>query len=187
MNESRSERTTWYIKVYPYEAMIKVKEATPKADIHRWLMGLFEEPVVKILIKKSNLTKIQAETILIDILAEKMSDFHLKYEDKAKLRLIKSGVSRGAFNRTLAQARKNIIGSIYTVILVGYLGIFESPTLEPYIEIANKIQAYVGAYKETWKNKRISNEHIRLLNMLQEEITRGLQGLSEPRSMSKKM
>jgi len=164
-----------------------LKDSALKSDVQKWLIGLFEDPIIKILIKKSNLTKTQVETFLIDVLAEKISDTQLIYEDKAKLRLIKSGVSRGSFNRTLAQARKNIISSIYTVILIGYLGIFESPRLDPYIQIANKIQAYAGAYKETWKNKRVSNEHIRIVNILQEEIMKGLQGLSEPKAMSKKV
>lgn len=158
-----------------------------KNDVYKWLTGLITDPISKILIKNSALTKIQIETFLIDVLAEKISEKSLKYEEKAKLRLIKSGVSRGAFNRTLAQARKNIIRSIYTVILLGYLGVFEGPRLDPYIEIANKLHTYTEAYKEAWKNKRVNSEHLRIVNMLQKEIEKGLKELSEPKAMSNKL
>jgi hypothetical protein len=164
-----------------------LKESPLKTETQKWLTGLFQDQTVKILAKNSNLTKTQLETILIDILAERISEKRIVYEDKAKLRLLKSGVSRGAFNRTLAQSRKNIIRSIYTLILLGYLGILEDPRLEPYIEIANKIRTYTESYKEIWKNKRTSTEHLRVIKMLQEEIEKGLQGLSEPRSLSEKM
>ena len=138
------------------------------------------------MIKNSNLTKTQVETFLIDVLAEKITEKNIIYEDKAKLRLIKSGVSRGAFNRTLAQARKNITRSIYSMILLGYLGVFETPRLDSYIEIANKIHTYAEAYRATWKNRRPSNEHLRIINMLQKEIEKGLQELTEPKAMSEK-
>jgi len=100
------------------------------------------------------------------------------------LRLIKSGVSRGSFNRTLAQARRNIIRSIYTVILLGYLGIFEDPRLNPYIEISNKIKAYSEKYRELWESGKISREQVRMIRTLQEEIEKGLLALSRPRAMS---
>ncbi len=158
-----------------------------KMEVQRWLTGLFSDPMVKTLAKKSNITKTQLETILIDILAEKISQKKIVYEDKAKLRLIKSGVSRGAFNRTLSQARENVIRSIYTVILLGYLGILESPRLDPYIEIANKMNTYAEAYREAYRDRKKGNEHIRVIKMLQEEIERGLQELSHPKSLSRKM
>ena len=90
-----------------------------KQDVRRWLLGIFRDPIVEMLLKNSQLTKTQLETLLIDILAEKISGKRIVYEDKAKMRLIKSGVSRGSFNRTLAQARMNTIKSIYTIILLG--------------------------------------------------------------------
>ncbi|MEM2027620.1 MAG: hypothetical protein QXG68_05560 [Candidatus Bathyarchaeia archaeon] len=160
---------------------LKVKE-----EIQKWLTGLNNDPIFKILLKNSNLTKVQAETFLIDVLAEKIVEKKIIYEDKAKLRLIKSGVSRGAFNRTLAQARRNIIRSIYTVILLGYLGIFEDPRLEPYIEISNKIRAYSERYRELWETGQVSEEQIKILQTLQNEIEKGLSTLSKPKALSGK-
>lgn len=158
-----------------------------KEEVQAWLMSLNKDPIFKILLKNSNLTKVQAETFLIDILAEKIANKRLVYEEKAKLRLIKSGVSRGAFNRTLAQARKNVVKSIYTVILLGYLGIFDDPRLEPYIEIANKIKTYTEKYREMWETGKIGEDQIKFLQVLQNEIEKSLSNLSRPRALSGKM
>ncbi|MBS7624388.1 MAG: hypothetical protein QXY75_03405 [Candidatus Bathyarchaeia archaeon] len=158
-----------------------------KEEVQRWLTALNNDPIFKILLKNSNLTKVQAETFLIDILAEKIVDKKMTYEDKAKLRSLKSGVSRGSFNRTLAQARKNVIRSIYTVILLGYLGVFEDPRLDIYIEIANKIRAYSERYREIWEKGQIDEDQVKVLQTLQSEIEKSLLTLSKPKSLSKKL
>ncbi|MEM2780213.1 MAG: hypothetical protein QW791_05015 [Candidatus Bathyarchaeia archaeon] len=145
-----------------------------KDIVQQWLKKSLEDPIIKILAKNSHLTKIQLETLLIDVLAENISGKPLKYEEKAKLRLTKAKLSRGAFNRTLKQAEKNVIKSIYTIILLGYLGIFESTKLDPYIEVANKLQEYVEAHK----HKSNREEQIRLLEILREELETSLKKLS---------
>lgn len=137
-----------------------------------------DDPIAKILSKSSNLTKIQLETLLIDILAENIAGKSLKYDEKARLRLLKEEISRGAFNRTLKQAKKNVIKSIYTIILLGYLGIFESTQLDPYIEVASKLQTYIKAYKDILKGKKLTNEHLRIMNMLRKELEASLTVLS---------
>jgi hypothetical protein len=172
--------------MYPHKGLIRLRDATLKAGVHKWLMGLFGDPIVITLTKNSHLTKTQLETFLIDILAEKISGKTIKYEKKAKLRLVKPGVSRGSFNRTLSQARKNIIKSLYTVILLGYLGIFEDPSLDPYVEIANKIRTYTEGYKDAWQSRRERNEHLRIITMLQNEIEKGLNELSTTKTMSER-
>mgnify|MGYP001112629201 CR=1 FL=1 len=174
-----------YIKPYSYKVSIKMSNLVLKDGAKKWLVGIFSDPIAKSLIENSHLTKIQLETFLIDVLAGKTTEKILTYEKKAKFRLMPSGVSRGAFNRTLAQARSNIIKSIYTLILLGYLGILETPNLEPYMEIANRIQTYTDAYKEIWKSKKVSEEHIRIVNMLQNEIEKTIQQLSQPKEMKR--
>ena len=163
---------------------MNLKDPAIKNEVQAWLISLNKDPIFKILLKNSHLTKVQAETFLIDILAEKMSEKKVVYDEKAKIRLIKSGVSRGSFNRTLTQARRNIIRSIYTVILLGYLGIFEDTRLNPYIEISNKIRAYSKKYQEIWKSEEINENQIKIIQTLQEEIEKGLLALSKPRAMS---
>ncbi len=118
-----------------------------KEGVQAWLNGALSDPVVKILAKNSQLTRTQLETLLIDVLAENLSNKQLNYDEKARLRLTNAKISRGAFNRTLKQSKENVIKSIYTVLLLGYLGIFESTTLDPYIEIANKLHEYIEAHK----------------------------------------
>ncbi|MFB0502191.1 MAG: hypothetical protein ACETVP_06925, partial [Candidatus Bathyarchaeia archaeon] len=105
-----------------------------KNNVQKWLIRSLNDPIVKILTKNSHLTKIQLETLLIDVLAENTAGKSLRYEEKAKLRLLRTKISRGAFNRTLKQARRNTIQSIYTILLLGYLGIFEDTRLDPYLE-----------------------------------------------------
>ncbi len=115
-----------------------------------------------------------------------MSGKRIVYEDKAKMRLIKTGVSRGSFNRTLAQAKYNTIKSIYTLILLGYLGILDTPHLDPYIEISNRIRDYMEAYRTFWQEGKQTKEHLRIMQMLQRELEDGLMRLSKPKSMSNK-
>ena len=114
-----------------------------KDSVQSWLTGSTSDPIVKIIAENSHLTKTQLETLLIDILSENIAGKPLKYDEKASLRLTKAKISRGAFNRTLRQAKENVIKSIYTVLLLGYLGVFESTTLDPYLEIANKLREYM--------------------------------------------
>jgi hypothetical protein len=151
-----------------------------KNSIQLWLKKSLEDPIVKILAKNSHLTKTQLETLLIDILAENIAGKPLKYDEKARLRLTKAKISRGAFNRTLRQARENVIKAIYTVLLLGYLGIFESTALDQYIEIANKLQEYIEAHKELPNKTEQLEEQVKFLKMLREELESGLKMLSNP-------
>ena len=52
-------------------------------------------------------------------------------------------ISRGAFNRTLNQAKVNVVRSIYTLFLLGYVGVFDTPQLGPFLELADNIKAYL--------------------------------------------
>lgn len=156
-----------------------------KGDVQNWITYLFNDPVVNILAENSNLTKIQLETLLIDVLASNIARKSLKTEEKAKLRRLKEGVSRGSFNRTLKQARRNVIKSIYTILLLGYLGVFESTQLDPFLEVSNRLQTYTSAYKDLMEGEGIMDEHLRLVKMLREELEMSLENLSRPRTFGK--
>lgn len=157
-----------------------------KDGVQNWLKSSLNDPIVKILAENSNLTKTQLETFLIDVLAVNISGKQLKYDTKAKLRLLKGGVSRGAFNRTLRQARKNTIQSIYTILLLGYLGAFESISLESYLEISRKLQTYMKAYRNVWNDKEIMSEQFKIMALLREELEISLNQLSKPKIRLKK-
>jgi hypothetical protein len=158
--------------------LLRLKETAQK-----WLIRSLSDPIVKKLAKNSNLTRTQLETLLIDILAENISGKSLKYDEKARLRL--SAVTRGAFNRTLKQARLNVIQSIYTILLLGYLGVFEDTRLDPYLEVANKLRAYMRAYRGFGKDA--TDERLRILSMLHEELEMSIEQLSKPRNMSENL
>lgn len=156
-----------------------------RENVQKWLLSILRDPITKILVKNSHLTRAQIETLLIDILSENIADRKLAYEEKARLRLLKEGVSRGAFNRTLRQARENIIKAIYTVILLGYLGILETPNLEPYLEIANKLRAYSDAYMDLFEKRANPKKQIKIIRILRNELEESLNNLSKPKSLKK--
>ena len=169
-----------YKTVSPRQDLV-VDRLSFKERTQKWLKVYLDDPFVKKMIQSSILTKAQLETLLIDILAEKNGEKALKYEEKADLRL--SAVSRGSFNRTLRQARRNIIKSIYTVLLLGYLGIFEDTSLDPYLEIANKLRGYVNAYLEGSMKADAKVEHLRTMDRLREELEASLEQLSSPKAL----
>ena len=107
---------------------------------------VFQEPIMKSLLEQSVLTRSQLETLLIDLVIEDRYGEHIPYDEKASLRSkpgTKSlGISRGAFNRTLNQARRNITRCLYTMLLLAYLGLFEYTIFRPFEEIAGRIGNY---------------------------------------------
>jgi len=161
-----------------------MERISAKENIQKWLERSINDPIIKILSKNSNLTKIQLETLLIDFLAPNLAGKSLKNEEKAVLRLSKAGISRGAFNRTLRQARKNVIQSVYTILLLGYLGVFDDTRLDPYIEVGGKLREYVDAYQNVLSNGSLASEHLRIINMLREELEASVEKLSNPKSLS---
>ncbi len=148
--------------------------------VQTWLNGALNDPIVKILAKNSQLTKTQLETLLIDFLAENIAGKQLNYDEKARLRLTKAKLSRGAFNRTLKQSKENVIKSIYTVLLLGYLGVFETTTLDPYLEIANKLKEYTEAHQDMPEGDNELKDHLRVIEIIREELETSLKHLSSP-------
>jgi hypothetical protein len=116
------------------------------------------DPVTQLLLRNSQLTSPQLETLLADSLSNE------KMGLKVQRRLFRSSgkrVSRGAYNRTLIQAQNNVIRSIYTILLLGYVGLFDSPSLQPFVELSDTIQGYV---QEVKRSPRSNREIIEQLN-----------------------
>ena len=151
-----------------------------KDGVTAWLNGAINDPIVQILAKNSQLTKTQLETLLIDVLSENLSGKQLNYDEKAALRLTKAKISRGSFNRTLKQSRENVIKSIYTVLLLGYLGVFETTTLDPYLEIANKLHEYVEAHQDMPNKEEELKDHLKVIEIIRNELETSLKRLSSP-------
>jgi hypothetical protein len=150
-----------------------------KEEVQAWLLSSMNDPIVKIMAENSHLTKTQLETLLIDVLSETVANKPLKYDAKARLRLTKAKLSRGAFNRTLKQAKENVTKSIFTVLLLGYLGIFDTTTLDPYLEIANKLHSYSEACKGTPDTNEDISERLKVLQTIKQELHISLKNLSQ--------
>jgi len=103
-----------------------------------------------------------------------------KEYEKANLRLTKAKISRGSFNRTLKQSKENVIKSIYTVLLLGYLGVFESTTLDPYLEIANKLHQYMEAHQDMPIKGEELKDHLKVIEIIRQELETSLKRLSSP-------
>lgn len=129
-------------KLYPIEWYCLGRssyDAAPENPVRTTLA----DPVVRLLLLNCNLTRTQFETLLIDHFWRQFSDQIAPLPRKQAFRSGKRRVSRGAFNRTLVQARNNVVRSIYTLFLLGYVGLFDSPKLEPFIEVADQIRTFV--------------------------------------------
>jgi len=108
----------------------------------KWIIKTIKDPLVQLLYKNSFFTEKQLETFLIDIMSEEILEKKLSYKDKALIRSDKK-ISRGVFGRTLQQARKNMIRSTFTVLLLGYIGVLETPSLSLFLEASNKLERYM--------------------------------------------
>ncbi len=160
-----------------------------KNEVEKWLKKTLEDPLMKILAERSHLTKTQLETLLIDVLVEEMAGKDVRYELKSKMRPTQGGVSRGAFNRTLSQARRNVIRSMYTIFLLGYVGILETTRLSSYLEMSNRLESYMEAYQKLWKDSEEGvpdEESLMLIAKMREELKSSLEELSRPKALSKK-
>ena len=138
----------------------------------------FKDPIMVILLKNSNLTKTQYESLLIDYITDNMTDNILTYENKAIYRSKK--VSRGSFSRTLSQARKNIISSIYTILLLSYVGIYDTYPFEEYKNLAEKLSEYTSLTQDQEDLK--SQVRIRRLEI---ELAEGIRSLAEPKQLKR--
>lgn len=155
--------------------MSEVTEHTIK--IQSWIKRLLEDPLTEILLNNSLLSKIQLETLLIDLLSENIVGNRINYEEKAKLRLNNKGISRGSFNRTLKQANININKTINTVLLLGYLGIFKTPQLQPFIQISNDLNRYIKIYTSLWDRQNaesIENIKLKEISLVKKELEKSL-------------
>jgi len=119
-------------------------------NVKEWLERVLRDPLVNILLKNSSLTEIQLETVLIDILAEEVAQSKLSYENKRVMRISKSDVSKGSYNRSLRQARKNIRRSVSTLLLLGYLDLLDTPNLSPFIDLSKNLEKYKELYRRSW-------------------------------------
>src|SRR3989454_11440869 len=104
--------------------------------------------ILSALLQRSNLTKIQFETLLVDQLGHDMANKRLTRGDMAQLRRDQKGISRGSFNRTLRQARENVVEAIHTILLLGYCGLTESPSIAPFLEASERLKTSTSQLRD---------------------------------------
>ncbi|HKM75073.1 MAG TPA: hypothetical protein VJZ32_01485 [Candidatus Bathyarchaeia archaeon] len=125
-------------------------------EAHESLRNLTQDQVTKLLLANSQLTLTQLETLLADSIA---TGEEVKRTRKRFYRPIGAKITRGSYNRTLIQAQNNVIRSIYTVLLLGYLRLFDTASLQPFVELADTIESYVQETKVS-KSNHDSTRHL---------------------------
>ena len=135
-----------------------------------------QDPLTDLLLKNSHLTRTQFETLIIDLLTDIMSDEKISFYQKTLFRHKK--VSRGSFSRSLAQARRNVISSIFTVVLLSYMGVFDESPFEEYSVLAEKLKEYATLIESGEFNLDPIN-----LSRFEEELVAGISELASPTSI----
>jgi len=119
----------------------------PQSPIDWSLSRLRDDQLARTLLQNSHLTQVQFVTFLTDVLwpaSQTLGD-----SERSRRRSGGRNVSKGAFNRSLAQARRNVIKSVYTLFLLAYFGLFDSPKLEPFLRLGDEMKTLVDARHET--------------------------------------
>jgi hypothetical protein len=133
----------------------------------------FQDPITDLLLNNSNLTRTQFETLMIDLLIDVMSDEKVPFKDKTLFRTRK--VSRGSFSRTLGQARHRVISSIFTIVLLSYVGVYDAKPFEEYQNLSEKLREYLSEIEKSGAKQSPA-----LLRRIEEELTIGIESLSHP-------
>ncbi len=149
---------------------------TNDKDVQNLIEKAFSDDITDLLLKKSNLTRTQLETLVIDILTDILSSNRVSFKEKALFRGKK--VSRGAFSRTLSQARSKVISSVMTIILLNYLGIFDGVIFDDFRNLAEKLREYLNLSTNS-KEKLSANK----LKRIGDELIAGINTLSKPTSI----
>jgi hypothetical protein len=145
-------------------------------DYQKVINKTFSDPLTDILLNNSNLTRIQFETLVIDMLTDIISDKKLSFNEKTLFRSNK--ISRGSFSRSLSQARKNVIASIFTVPLLSYIGVFNERPFDEYYVLAEKLREYATIIESTKPGINKTD-----LRRLETELIDGITQLSTPTSI----
>jgi len=125
------------------------------------------------LLKNSNLTRIQFETLVIDMLIDLMSDENVTFDQKLLFR--RENISRGSFSRSLQQARKNIIESILTIVLLSYIGVFDERPFDDYVFLAERLKEYVEIIQSAENQEKNS-----VIKRIEAELLEGISDLIRP-------
>ncbi len=136
----------------------------------------FQDPLTDLLLKNSVLTRTQFETLVIDMLTDIISDEKVSFQQKSLLRNKKT--SRGSFSRSLSQARSNVVSSVFTIVLLSYIGVFDERPFDEYYVLAEKLKEYA-----TMTDSSEFNYTKETLRRFEEELINGIKELTTPTSI----
>ena len=120
---------------------------------------LQDDEIGNFLMKNIKLSKVQLDTLLITIADKQeisLNKMILKRDNRV--------VSKGSFNRTLKQAKKNVEISLFTIIALEYFSIIEKSHIINLIKIADTL-------KKINSNKLINENVSTILDQLSYALT----------------
>ena len=126
--------------------------------------GLLEDDnLLQSIFEESNLTKTQLDSLLLA--------FQYKIEGYSLDEIVKmrdSGpVSKGSYLRTLGQAQSNFRSSLYTLLLVVYLGILDTSTIADFMALSDRL----GSLKDMDVPEDVVNEIRAIIDEIGDRIT----------------
>ncbi len=145
-------------------------------NVNNMIQKAFQDPISELLLKNSALSRTQFETLVIDLSTDLLSDEKVSFYQKTLFRGKK--VSRGSFSRSLAQARKNVISSIFTIVLLSYIGVFDARPFDDYYLLAEKLKEYVSLIES---NEISTSKEV--LKRIEDELIAGIRELATPTSI----
>jgi len=114
-----------------------------------------DDPIVAFLLQKSSLTPAQLDTLMASQISGNLDMKILSREN--------NDVSKGAFVRTLKQGQANIKSSVYSLLLLVYLGLVPQEKFDQFL----KTQRILSKVKDLEPDR---DNVLRLINGLQEFV-----------------
>ncbi|MHA1144110.1 MAG: hypothetical protein ACTSRW_05175 [Candidatus Helarchaeota archaeon] len=159
-------------------------ENTHFLEIQNLISNILKQEIVQSLLKHSNFTKTQLETLLLDFYARHFFQKDVQHEKLARMR----NVARGSFSRVLHQGRKNYIKSAYSILLLIYLGFFEDEPFRALIDLNNEIVQFATQYDDLHLDQNQLDQEelqkrIKALNDLEIKIKTKIEELAKPKTI----
>ena len=95
-----------------------------------------DDKLLSLLLENSNHTAVQLDTLISHITIHRS---HGKLEEMIS---VKDGpkITKGSFLRTLGQARGNVKSAIYSILLLGYLGLADHDFMDGFTRISRMLE-----------------------------------------------
>jgi hypothetical protein len=119
------------------------------------LQEIRKDTLATFLLRKCNITEVQLDTLLASK-EEGNLDFKRTLREKRR-------VSKGAFARTLKQARRNVEASVYTIFLLSYLDLI-SPA------VVNNLVRNSRMLNELKEAKPTSDDQMRVMEAMEDYV-----------------